>query len=93
MSLTVLLNADELAVFNAFYDDTTGGGIGLFYMPDPINDGVPLAGPDGKALLGQDGSPILITSRWLCMFGEQPPRDSRVDLETRVSFQVQVLPT
>ena len=94
--LSVLLSRDEKAVFDNFFDITTKKGVTPFWMPDPTTDGWALKTSDGAPLLiaggPDDGKPLLLAARWLCVFGDQMPDETVVGGRFRMSFSVEVLP-
>lgn len=95
VQMSLVCTAMQRAVFNRFFVDDTKKGKLLFWMPDPTRDGWPLATPTGAALLTPTGTPLLISARWLCVFGADGlPQESIVDqVRFRMSFALEVLPT
>lgn len=92
VSFSTILYPHELSKFNRFYEEDTAEGTLPFLMPDPINNGALLLTAGGVPLLTAGGSPILITSTWLCVFGDELPVVTPSGLEWRVTFSLLVLP-
>lgn len=94
VGLTLITSRDEKAVFDAFYEDACKQGSLIFTMPDPATDGWQLLASDGHPLLvSPSGTPLLMSARWLCAWGDQPPLWAMDgDVEFRNEFQVWVLP-
>lgn len=92
VTLSVLLDRSEKAVFDQFWQITTRSGSGLFWMLDPTTDGWPLLTSDGLPMLDGAGSPILLSAQWLCLFGDPTPRETIEGVEFRKSFAVVVMP-
>lgn len=92
VGLSVLLDRNGKAKFDEFYDDTTKAGSQPFYMRDPTTDGWKLYAADGRPLLTADGRQILLSKRWLCLFGDDMPAETIVGMEFRMSFSVWVMP-
>lgn len=92
VALSLLLSRDLNSLFERFYSETTSQGVGLFWMPDPTNDGWPLLASDGSPLLTSAGVPILLARRWLVTFGEQLPSETIQGVEFRRTFSVEVMP-
>ncbi|KAA8606817.1 hypothetical protein, partial [Salipiger aestuarii] len=67
--MSIVCTSLQRAIFWRFHDRDTRRGALLFWMPDPSRDGWPLAAPNGAALLTPGGAPLLISARWLCLFG------------------------
>jgi hypothetical protein len=92
VSLSVLLTADQRAIFDNFYEYDTKKGSLLFRMPDPTTDGWALTVSDGQPFLTSEGQPMLIAAMWLCTFGDQLPAETIVGVEFRKTFSVEVMP-
>lgn len=96
VSLSVLLDADQRAQFDNFFERDTKNGSLLFWMPDPTRDGWPFWTSDGEPLLiaggPDDGKPLLMAAQWLCSFGKQVPQETIVGVAFRKSFSVVVMP-
>ncbi|MBW8447267.1 MAG: hypothetical protein K0M49_16725 [Arenimonas sp.] len=92
VSLSILVDRNNKAVFDNFRKDLTKQGSLPFWMPDATTDGIPLLTPTGAPLLTGAGEPILMSARWLCLFGEQLPASTIVGVEFRISFSVMVMP-
>lgn len=90
--LMVNMSRADKAVFDAFYDDVTVNGTLPFYMPDPVTDGWALLTNAGQPVLNGDGSPILLSGQWLCLFGDEPPVETLVGVRFNISFSVWVMP-
>lgn len=96
VSLSVLLDRDQNAIFENFYLYDTKQGSLLFWMPDPTTDGWFLYTDDGSPLLisggDNDGAPILLGAQWLCSFGDTLPNETVVGIRFRRTFSVVVIP-
>lgn len=91
VSLSIRLYRWQLSLFDEFYESTTNQGSGLFTMPDPTTDGWPLLNSAGEPMMS-GGAAVLMSKTWLCAFGDQPPVDTLVGNQFRVSFSVEVMP-
>lgn len=92
VSLSVMLDRNQRAVFDTFYEETCAFGSTLFYMPDPTTEGWPLLTSDGVPILTGDGVPLLMSGRWLCLWGDDVPVETLSGIEFRKSFSVVVMP-
>lgn len=92
VSLSVILDRDQKAIFDNFYVEEIAEGAGLFWMPDPTTDGWPLLTDEGSALLTDDGVPILLGETWLVTMGDNLPAETVIGIEFRISFSVEVMP-
>lgn len=92
VSLSVILDRDQKAVFDNFYVEDIALGARLFWMPDPTTDGWPLLTDDGSALLTDEGTPILLGETWLVTMGDNLPTETVIGVEFRISFSVEVMP-
>lgn len=91
VSMSIVVTRARLAVFENFYTIDTAEGSLPFHMPDPLTDGWPLLTSDGQPLL-MNGVPLLMSRRWLVLFGDQTPTVSPAGIESRISFSVAVMP-
>lgn len=92
VSLSINVPRSLKAVFDNFYDVTTAGGTLPFYMPDPITDGWPLIGSDGRPVLTDGDLPVLMSAQWLCLFGDEAPVDKISGVRFDIAFSVAVMP-
>ncbi|WP_226557876.1 hypothetical protein [Salipiger thiooxidans] len=92
VQLSLVLSRLQKGVFDTFYRDAAGRGTKAFWMPDPTTDGWPLLTPGGKYLLAADGSQVLMSKRWLCVFGDEPPSETLRGMTFTKSFSVWVMP-
>ncbi len=93
VALRVILDRSAKQVFDQFYHVTLSDGVHPFWMPDPISDGWPLVSPSGERLLSPQGEPLLMSAKWLCLMGDEPPLTGALKgLEFPVSFSVVVMP-
>ncbi len=92
VSLSIVTDREQQEVFERFYDNDTAGGALPFYMPDPTKDGWPVLGGDGTQLFGSNGKPLLMSARWLCLFGDNQPVITAVGTRFRISFNIVVMP-
>src|SRR5690606_34431157 len=82
-----VLNRDQLLRVRRFWVEDTARGSWMFWMRDPVLDGVPMD------LLTADGEPILVSAYWLCRFvPDQPPRERAWGAGFQISFQIYVMP-
>lgn len=92
VALSIVVTRNERAIFDRFHADTCAHGAHLFWMPDPTTDGWPLLHSDGRPLQSA-GTPLLLSARWLCSFGDQVPAAVIVEqVKFRISFNVVVMP-
>lgn len=87
--MSLLLSRSEKAVFDNFWLDCAEGAH-TFRMPDPTTDGWPVLTSSGAPVLLPDGRPLLMSRRWLCSWGDQPPTETLVGVEFRMSFSIVV---
>ena len=80
------------AVFEKFYRVTTQTGSLPFTMQDPTTHGWPLLASDGRALLGPDGTPILLAATWVCKFGQEMPSERLIGARFQIAFPIWVMP-
>ncbi|WP_283177496.1 hypothetical protein [Gemmobacter sp. 24YEA27] len=92
VTLSVLLDRNQRAVFDNFFEDACAQGALRFWMPDPTTEGWSLLTSGGAPLLTSAGVPILMAGRWLCAWGDQLPVETVVGIEFRKSFSIVVLP-
>lgn len=92
VALVIDLSRTKKAVFDQFYEITTGFGSMPFWMPDPVTDGWPMLSAGGLPVLTGDGAPLLMSGQWLCLFGATPPVETILALEFRIAFSVSVMP-
>ncbi|MCE7028480.1 hypothetical protein [Jiella avicenniae] len=72
VSVTFRMDTNQLARFERFFEEDTGGGL-MFVMPDAAFHGQPLLTEAGQPLLTETGKPILISAWWLVVFDEEAP--------------------
>jgi hypothetical protein len=96
VAMSVLLTADQRAIFDNFFEYETSMGSLLFWMPDPSTDGWGLFASDSAPLLisggPDDGKPLLLAAQWLCTFGDQLPAETIQGNQFRKAFGVVVIP-
>ncbi|QEW21228.1 hypothetical protein LA6_003436 [Marinibacterium anthonyi] len=92
VSLAIECSRAQKAVFDQFFEETTGFGALPFTMPDPTTDGWPLLADDGAPLLTTAGQPILLARQWLCLFGRETPQETLRGVTFRIAFSVSVMP-
>lgn len=88
VTCAIMVDADQRALFDVFYEEECLGGTLPFLMPDQQLDGLLF-----DAVEDQDGAPLVIESWWLCQFGGTEPAISAVDGKWfSVQFDLLVLP-
>lgn len=92
VSLSILASRDGKAIFDRFFDETTEDGTMLFWMPDPTTDGWSLLTEHDVPILAAEDQYLLLPETWLCAWGDQPPSETVVGVEFRISFSVVVMP-
>jgi len=92
VSLSIDVTRSQKAVFDNFFEDVALHGSLPFWMPDPVTDGWALLTSDGVPLLDQDGAPILLSARWLCLFGQDMPTETIYATRFVIGFSVAVMP-
>ncbi|MBT9382230.1 hypothetical protein KM176_00010 [Pseudooceanicola sp. CBS1P-1] len=92
VSLSVILDRNQKAIFDLFFEEDCGYGTALFHMPDPTTDGWALLTSDGVPLLTGDGQPLLMSKIWLCAWGDDVPKETIQGTEFRKTFSVVVMP-
>ncbi|MCW5711261.1 hypothetical protein [Shinella sp.] len=92
VSLSMMVSRDGKAIFDRFYDHETENGTLLFRMPDPTTDGWALLTENDVPILANDNQYLLLSETWLCAWGDQPPSETVVGVEFRISFSVVVMP-
>lgn len=93
VTLSVVLDRNQKAIFDNFYHYDCDEGSALFRMPDPTTDGWPLLTSDGVPMLTGDGVPLLLAAQWLCAWGDQTPVETiQGQIEFRKTFSVVVMP-
>lgn len=94
VSLSVVLSRAETAVFDNFFHEACSEGSLLFWMPDPTTDGWPMLTSEGQQILTADGAPLLMSSTWLCTWGDDlPVQTVEGQVQFRMSFSVVVVPS
>ena len=92
VTLSVVLSRKDKAIFDRFFREVTQRGAVPFWMPDPTTDGWALLTSAGLPILDTSGAPILLSARWLCLFGDTLPVETVQGIEFRKTFSVMVLP-
>jgi hypothetical protein len=92
ITLSVILTRSQKQVFDRFYEVDAKHGSLLFNMPDPTTEGWALLSTDGQLLLQSAGVPLLLSGRWLCLFGESAPTETISGIEFQIRFSVTVMP-
>jgi hypothetical protein len=92
VSLSMMLDRNQRAIFDLFFHNACAEGTHLFWMPDPSTEGWPLLTSDGLPLLTGAGVPILLGGQWLCSWGAEMPVETVIGREFRKSFSVVVMP-
>jgi hypothetical protein len=93
VTLSVVLDRSQRAVFDRFFHDDCAEGTRLFWMSDPTTDSWAMLGSEGQRLLDTQGQPLLLGAKWLCSFGEQLPSEAIVrQVEFRKTFSIVVMP-
>ena len=92
VGLTIDVTRSQKAVFDQFHDEVSRHGVLPFWMDDPTTDGWALLGSDGAPIRTDDGSPILLAARWLCLFGTETPIETIIGVRFQIVFSVTVMP-
>lgn len=92
VALSMTVSRSQKAVFDTFLEYTIDLGTRPFHMPDPTTDGWPLFVDSGAPLTTSDGTPILLSARWLCILGDDMPRERIKGVRFQISFRVWVMP-
>ncbi|WP_121064740.1 hypothetical protein [Chachezhania antarctica] len=92
VTLSMLLDRGQKAVFDLFYRDDCAWGSRLFRMADPTTHGWPLYTTEGVPLLTAEGTPILAAKVWLCAWGDKVPVETLKGGEFRKTFSLVVMP-
>lgn len=92
VTLSVVLDHDQRAVFDRFFHVDCANGSLLFRMPDPTVEDWPLMGSNGDPLLDATDVPLLLAGVWLCAWGDQLPAETVQGLEFKKTFAVVVMP-
>ncbi|WPY94673.1 hypothetical protein T8T21_00675 [Limimaricola variabilis] len=92
VSLRIDVPRADKTVFDIFYEKTTRMGSLPFWMPDPTTDGWPLLTADGDPVVDATGAPLLLSARWLCLFGAEPPVETMRGVRFQFAFSVSVMP-
>lgn len=94
VTLSVVLDRNQKAIFDTFFEQDCANGSALFWMPDPTTDGWPLLMSDGTPLLTSDGEPLLLAAQWLCLWGDTFPVETiEGQVEFRKTFDIKVVPS
>lgn len=92
VSATLALDYDQKAMLERFWEEDTSGGALPFYIPDQSHDGIQLLDESGDPILTGGDSPLLITAKWLALFGEEAPKVTPWGLQFMASFTLMVMP-
>lgn len=93
ISLSLILDRTQKAIFDKFYRVTCKGGTLFFEMPEPTTHGWPLLMSDGSPLLMQDGTPLLMSKTILCAWGDEAPVEAfHAQVHFLKSFNIVVMP-
>lgn len=91
-SMQVVADTSQTWQLEAFYRDALEEGSLPFLMPDPMQQGKPIANEDAVLLLDGDDSELLLTKMNLCSFGEPPAIQRMAPHYNRITFTVWYLP-
>jgi len=92
-SMSMRLDAWQVAIFERFYIDACAEGSLPFYMTDYTVDGLPMLDEEGRPLLTEGGVPLLWSKVMLCTWGETPPQFGNPKItEQTVTFSVVEMP-
>lgn len=92
INMSILVKRQGKAVFDEFFEVTTRCGSLPFWMPDWTTEGWPMTDTDGNPLFDGEGNPLLMSGRWLCLFGDTMPAETIEGIEFRKTFSVVVMP-
>ncbi|MFG1364652.1 hypothetical protein [Xanthobacter versatilis] len=84
---------DGMARLKRFWAEGVAGGSLPFLFPDQTVDGLALLTDDSSQLLTESGAPLIITSWWLVMFGQEGLAfDAQGPALLGASFGLDILP-
>jgi len=93
VTMSLILDRNERAIFDRFFAEDCAEGASLFYMPDPTTDGWPLLTASGLPMLNGADEPVLLAARWLCAWGDELPVETiSGQVEFKKTFSIVVLP-
>ncbi|MCZ4259013.1 hypothetical protein O4H53_26025 [Sulfitobacter sp. G21635-S1] len=92
VGLSIDVTRNQKALFDDFFKHVTAFGSLPFYMPDPLTDGWPMLDHAGTPLLTAGGQPLLLSARWLCLFGDETPAQTIRGVRFIIAFTVAVMP-
>lgn len=89
----ILVDIDQKARFERFWNEETKGGVLPFIMPDQTHDNIDLAISSGEIADTQGDVDLVIASNWLVLFGEDAPTVSIVSGTVyAIDFSLKVMP-
>lgn len=93
VTCSIMVDADQRALFDVFYEETCASGTLPFSIPDQQLDGLVTESESGDTVQDESGQTWVIESWWLCQFGATEPATSAVDgIWFTVQFDLLVLP-
>lgn len=92
VSLSLICTRAEKAVFDGFWRDDLAAGTLPFRMRDPVTDGWKLLDEGENLILDGDGTPLLISETWLCLWGDPATETVVEQVKFRKAFTVWVMP-
>lgn len=93
VAMQVTLDAEQLGVFEMFFEETLIEGSLPFYMIDAVRDGRALLDGQGVPILDDGDLPIFVSVTRLCLWGAEPPRlSARTQKHFRMGFSVVFMP-
>lgn len=92
VSLSLICTRAEKALFDNFWRIDLAAGSLPFRMRDPVTDGWHLLDSTGQSILDGDGTPLLISETWLCLWGDAPTESVVEQVKFRKTFTVWVMP-
>ena len=93
VSCSIIVDYDQRARFDTFYEEDVSFGVSPFLIPDQQMDGIYWNNVDGIQLLDDFDVSIIIESWWLVQFGKtQPSTGALGGLLFSINFELVVLP-
>lgn len=92
VTATMRLDFAAKARLERFWYEDTGGGVLPFILPDQTHDGLPIPDAAGNPVVDGSGNPILVTAKWLAMFGQDGVSIAPSGVQFTASFTLNIQP-